>query len=421
MTNATTPVGAILCGLSALLPILPTEAQTVDDVRAIVAESISDADGRTSLLSTSGSSSASSSGFAIQGDGYELKIGGHLQFRYLASVRSERDPDDFESGFQLRRTRLVFSGTVHDDWNFKFQNDLSRRTGQLRLVDAQFGYNVGNGWKLDFGQFKTPFLHEQLVSGKRLLAVERSIFNRLFTQSRSQQVQIGYTDETLAARFSFNDGRGSSNSDFSAANDADLGLAARVDLILAGDRKQFRDFTSKRGSSFGARVGAAVAYTEGTLLKGSQTSDPTDRDRKSLYYTADASLEGDGWNMFFAGGGRFMSDRAAGDSTDRNDLGLVVQGGVYACETTEVFGRWTSIFYDPDRDLPGPDTVSFLTLGVNEYIAGHALKVTADAIVALNDTRAALAQSTLPNTGSGLLGSMDEGEVVLRVQMQLLF
>jgi hypothetical protein len=93
---------------------------------------------------------------------------------------------------------------------------------------------------------------------------------------------------------------------------------------------------------------------------------------------------------------------------------------VRALKDTEPFVRWEALLPDEDRGTD-EEVFNFITVGVNEYIAGHAVKATADVVVALEDTGGLVAIGVLPQTGLGLLGDNDGDEVVIRLQFQLMF
>ena len=150
-------------------------------------------------------------------------------------------------------------------------------------------------------------------------------------------------------------------------------------------------------------------------------------------YTADVSVEGDGWNFFAAFFG-FSSDYEGlldldGDATPDNlsftDMGVVVQGGVFVPDTdVEVFARYDGIFVDEDR--AGDDTFNTLTFGMNWYWAGHAAKFTLDAQIFLDESLGAdgvpLANAAGGlNTNKSFVGDDDDGQIAVRAQFQLLF
>jgi hypothetical protein len=104
-----------------------------DEVRAMVADMLADADTRSSLLQ-GGGVAGYDKGFVVRSpDGnYSLKINGLVQFRYVANYRNTegdagvfRDVDssndttgdvvrgdDFNGAFQLRRVNIDFSGNL---------------------------------------------------------------------------------------------------------------------------------------------------------------------------------------------------------------------------------------------------------------------------------------------------------------------
>jgi hypothetical protein len=204
---------------------------------------------------------------------------------------------------------------------------------------------------------------------------------------------------------------------FNPSGEADYAFTGRAEFLFGGNWKQFNDFTSPKGSDFGAMLGVAAHWQQ-----GDNTSFALDVDRQTLAYTVDISLEGDSWNAFAAFVGRYEELRSGGSDTDVHDFGVVVQGGWRFAENTELFGRWDALFADDDRPGIDEDTFNFLTAGINQYYAGHAAKATIDVVYAFEETNPDLGfTGALPDTGVGLLGDSDEGELVVRLQFQVLF
>ena len=124
--------------------------------------------------------------------------------------------------------------------------------------------------------------------------------------------------------------------------------------------------------------------------------------------------------MFAAFIGDHSRSRAAGvDSPDFDDFGVVIQGGWRFAENTEVFARYEGLFLDSDLISSGKKNFNFITAGLNQYYAGHAAKATADFVYSLQNT--SNLSTVLPNTGVGLLGQAKSGEVVVRLQFQVMF
>jgi hypothetical protein len=379
-----------------------------DEVRAIVAEMIADADTRSSLLQSGSAGHDGDFFLASPGGDFRLEIDGQIQFRYIANFGDDDGElgEDFESGFQTRRTKLAFSGQVYERFGFKIQGAFDRDGGDMGLEDAFVTYDMGDGWELLWGQFKAPFLREELVSSKRQLAVDRSLVNETFNQDRSQGVQLGYESDDWTFAIAFTDGFNSDNTDFNNDGGVDYAFTGRGQYKFAGTWRDFRDFTAASGQEFGGLIGVAGHWEGG--------EDASDEDFDFWAWTADVSLEGDGWNVFGAAVGAYTD----ADDNDTDDYGFVVQGGILIPETDwELFGRYDVILPDDDRD--GDDEFSTITLGANYYIHSHAAKFTVDVVWFLDTPTDNELVGT--NTGVGLLNDDDDNQFAIRGQFQLLF
>lgn len=407
----------------------PAGAST-DEIRALVADMLADAETRSSLLQSGGTAGHDGKFFLASPDGaFRLNVGGQIQFRYILNFRDEGDNglggavnDDFESGFQTRRTKLTFDGKIYNDFFYKIQGVFARNGGGFALEDAYFGYDFGNGFKLQGGQFKSPFLREELVSSKRQLAADRSFTNGLFTFGRTQGIMLTYSEENWRTMLSFNDGERAANTDFITNNqglggvrggEGDFGFTGRFEYLGAGNWKQFDDFTSARGSEgFAWLLGAAVHYQDGAA------SLVTDNGGSVFSWTVDASLEGDGWNAYGAFIGRHV-DGEFTDAASADQYGFVAQAGYYVTEDIEPFVRWDALIPDSGSMF------NVLTFGGNYYVHGHAAKFTLD-VQWFFDAPAdsgGFDQGPLGGSSSiGFLGSAaEEDEIVIRAQFQLLF
>lgn len=426
---------------------------SADEVRAIVSEMQADADTRSSLLQSGGTAGHDGRHFFLgSADGnFRLELSGQIQFRYYINFRDDNDnnndgfaEDDFESGFQTRRTKLFFEGHAFDPNMFyrlsgNFYDDTDAAAGgdgDFKLEDAFVGYRWDNGFSFMWGQFKLPFMREELISSGYQLAADRSLMNEVFTQGRSQGIQLGYEQEDWRMAAAFSDGFRSENSEFASARtvtatgfpstgEADYAFTGRVEIKFAGNWDQFQDFSSVAGSDFAFMLGFA-----GHIEGGDDSSTAfTGGDYNFYGWTADLSFEGDGWNAYIAGVGEY-SDYAdatiaglpVGD-VNFGDYGVVVQFGIFIPDTDwEPFIRYDGIFADEDeRALPNDsDNFNTVTFGVNYYMYGHGSKFTFDIVWFIDD----VGQNALggaPNPGIGYLTDDDENELSFRVQWQLLF
>jgi hypothetical protein len=398
-----------------------------DEVRSVVAEMLADAETRSSLLAAG--DAGHDGRFFIAGDGYRLNISGILQTRYIANFRDDDNDDDFETGFQVRRAKVAFSGDINKDWFFNVRGAFERgESGNFQLDYGYAGYKFANGMRATVGQFKLPMLREELVSDSKQLTADRSVTNSAFTQDYSQGVMLDYETETWRLAGAFSDGLASRNTDITdnedtsqlaVSGEGDYAFTARFEYLFGGNWRMFEDFTAAKGQDFGAMIGVAAHYQE-----SANTRIITDVDRDTFQFTVDVSLEGDSWNVFGAYIGRYTSLESAVGDDDTYDSGFIVQGGWRFAENTELFARYDAILADEDNPgfgTDGDDTFNFITAGLNQYWAGHAAKGTLDLVYSFDKTTNLFNSGVLPDTGVGLLGDTEEGEIAIRAQFQLLF
>ncbi|MEC9374220.1 MAG: porin [Planctomycetota bacterium] len=352
-------------------------AAGADEVRALVAEMMRDAEGRASLLRATAGGAGHDGVFFIESpDGdFRLEVTGFVQFRYGAAFFDDDATDEFEGGFEFNRNRLTFQGHVFSPaLTYKVtQSFRGSGEGNARLSDAYVEWAATEETAVTAGQFKLPFLREELASAKRLLASDRSTANSVFTQGRSQGAQIAWGTERVSLAGAFSDGLESSNTAFTD-DPADWAVTGRAEAALVGSLRDFREFRSPRGSAFAAMIGAA-AHAQGK-------DDAAPDEAEALFsWTADLGLRGDGWHVFAAYMGREIE---AGGSPERFvDQGVVAQGSMFVSDTVAPFARWDVVL--PDGDREGDDPFNTVTLGANWYIHGHAAKLTVEARVFLDD------------------------------------
>ncbi len=369
-------------------------------------------------------------GFSITDGTNKLRVGGWAQFRYLANFRDDpansggAHDSGFTSGFELARTRLNFSGNVLDpNLKFKIEGDFSRTTGDFGLLDSFATYSFQDsmqGFTLRAGQFKAPLLREQLVSDTNQLAVERSVVDSVFNQSRSQGVEMQYAADTFRGVVNLNDGLNSLNTVYTSTTEADIGVTARGEFKFGdGDWKRYDDFTSWRKSPTGGMVGVAGHWQHAgnTATPGGGTNPVAQTDL--FVYTADLSIEGDGWNVF----GEFVGSHFEGDesSADFDDFGAVIQAGVFVADNDEIFGRWDCVF--PDSDRSADKDFNTLTAGWNHYFVpeSQALKFTADVCWFIDTVADNALVSTRTNGRNALLPDVNDNQFALRLQLQFMF
>jgi hypothetical protein len=309
-----------------------------------------------------------------------LKASIHLQMRYNFNKRGSDSTtlaapdDDITIGFTNRRTKLGLSGDVTETISAKVKFGFSQSTGSGALESAELKWKASDSWTLRVGQFKPGLLREENISSSKQLTVDRSAMNETYNQDFTQGIEIAKTEDDWRLSLSFNDGFGSDNTYALSPSESDYGLTARGELKFGhASWSELSQFTSWRGANGGFMIGAGIHYQS---MGNTAPSTMPSTDLQTI--TVDASLIGDGWNIFGAGVWRSMDS----GPTTRTDAGFVFQGGVFVSDLDEFFARWDMIM--PSSSAPvvvgtsGNKEFQAFTVGWNHYIIpeSHAAKFT---------------------------------------------
>ena len=349
---------------------------------------------------------------------FTLRPVAQFQFRGVAASR-EGAPgggSETDSGFEIRRMEFSIEGNAFaPKLTYEFKVITDRDGGGLELEDAWLQCEFADRWAVLFGQFRDPVFHEELVSSKYLLAVDRSLVNALLAAPTGfvQGVSLAYGDRAtpLHAAAALHDGAGSINTPFFDSEGEPgfvehFGVAARAEYKLMGDWKNYKDFTALGTKRDLLVLGTAADWTQG---------DGAD----VIFTTADAQWESaTGVGLYAALLGTYYDlDEPGPTGGSRFDVGALVQGSYLFERGWEVFARYDVTKLDDDALVAGgEDTFSEITLGANRYLGrggrfGHRAKFTFD-VTYLPDGAPADA------TGLGILAS-DDAEWVVRGQSQL--
>ncbi|HMN97711.1 MAG TPA: porin [Phycisphaerales bacterium] len=420
--------------------------QRASEIRALVQDVLADADTRASLQSSGMTAGYDRGFFLASPDGnFRLRVEGQIQFRYILNYRdlsSDGINDRWTSGFENSRTKLTFSGNIVDpSWTYRVQGNFSRAStdfsgtgevpdgmggtetvtfngsnnngGSFTLEDAWLQKDFDNGMYVRFGQYKPPFLREELVNSKRQLLVDRSLVNQRYNQGYSQGVSLGFESDMFRGEAMFSDGIGDNNAwGPSYANSGwntrstEWAVTARAEFLVAGNWRQFDEFTSFNGESFGLLIGGAMNWQRPEF--GTADND----EGQALSATVDASAKFGGANLY---GAFVWFNPDIGDdfNNDRNELAIVVQGGFFIVpDTFEIFARYE--WADPDTD---EKDLNVLTVGANWYLTkSQSAKFTVDVGFSLEDFDSFYASPSV-----GWLQGFNETQIVARAQFQLLF
>jgi hypothetical protein len=404
-------------------------APTAAEVDATVDRVLRDADRRSQLIQAQGFTAGYDKGkFTVQSADGNFRLSPEIQFqlRYVLNYREEDAADSVtgdataESGLEVRRLKLAFTGNVFGpDTRYKFQWATNRDGGNLVLDEAFLTHklNFAPDVFVKAGQYKDVTFHEESVSSKRQLAVDRSLANEVLAGGVTDFIQgvaliwddgpeglplrgeVGYTDGPNSDNTHFIDGGGSTL--FGVA-DPDFGVYGRGEYFAFGNPKDYDDFTALGNREDLLAFGAGAFYTQAG-------------GNNALFHTVDAQYEYNRLGLYAAYYGVYADSSAGGDAS--YDTGVVAQAGYVLDDRSkwEVFGRYSLVSLDAG-DGSGSDDDDFheFTAGVNYFMHGHAAKLTVDATYLPNGV------PTDQNGIGELDPDADTDQFVLRGQFQLL-
>jgi len=481
--------------------------QRAAEIRGVVQDVLADTDTRASLQAAQATSGYNNGFFISSPDGnFKLQMNGQLQTRWAYNWLSSRDmtagstggavsgTNNFNTqgvaksayGFEVRRAKLEFSGHIADpSWQYAmslayqqfFGTNVAGANGTTTAGGggvtqgdngnaAIMGFenlyvkkDLGNGFSVMAGQFKSPFLREWLVSSKYQLAAERSLVNTLFSTGWTQGIQANWNNDMLRVMASYNDGANNANlgsisgtsvNGFDATGASSNGgvgftqwaFTGRVEAMLSGNWAQFDKLTSMRGEGSGILVGGGINWQrggqQGTEPYASNTPANANADSESFSWTLDATWQLGGANLYAAWVMNTAYSLPAGAS-DINTYGVVIQGGYFITDAVELFARWEWMSTahtnagtagldnvatgDVSTNSPNSAFVNNIgTLGANWYMSKN-VKWTTDFGVSWNPVtfQNGLFGQDIAGADYRTEGAGGGGQLVFRTQLQLLF
>ncbi len=282
----------------------------------------------------------------------KLSIGGFIQ-----GQAEFGDPSDtrFVAGdrFYLRRARLGVKGSFAEHFDFTLQADVGSNSAgsvtgnRAQATDAFIVWNKYDHANLTFGQFKTPYGYDQLMSDTKVITIERPLPSDSLTLSRQLGAMV--SGSVLGKKLSYAAGLFNGSGVNTSINDNDNFMyVGRVNgTVYAGKTVKVtagagaftsRDTGTFNGRRSGGAVDAQLAFGRGEI------------------------------NAEFL---RTSFDRVTG--TDTKAQGWSVLGTWFLVpKTVQLLGRYEA--YDPNRDAANDDA-DLWTVGVNYLIKGDDLKL----------------------------------------------
>jgi hypothetical protein len=408
------------------------------EVDATVERVLHDADRHSQLLDAEGFTAGYNKGkFLIQSADGNFVLNPNLQFQYrfVANSRDDGkngDDSSTDTGFEVRRLKFSFDGTVYGNIDYKFQWATSRTNGTPTLDEGWVRYKFKDSpFAIRAGSISSDWDHETGVGSKRQLAVERSYLHDVIVAGATnsdiyvQGIQGIYDNGgALRASLAYTDGYASRNTPFTDTGGGSTflqivnpqwGVFGRVDYKISGDWKQYDDFT-------------ALNSTKDLLVLGGGFEWDTATNINALFHTVDVQWEPQavkGLSVYgaYIGLQRDFRDAPAGGTGVTYDWGFLAQAGYLLNNHWEVFGRYDYTSFDGDAPPTAgsigaaanvTDNVHEITGGVNYYIHDHAAKFTADVTWLPNGSPVDLNSTGIPQQ------SDDSNQFIFRAQFQLL-
>lgn len=289
---------------------------------------------------------------------FSLLLNGWGQIRETYFDSENSNPNSNQ--FQLKRARLIFSGSAYSsDFKYFFQLDGRSSSGDdMRLLDYFLTYDIGHhAWGLERGTFefrtgkyKMPFSMARYLSGREFEFTDRSMASMFFDVNRS--LAWGLYGRYPRFRVPLNwevaifNGlvTGGSETGSSGSLDDNFAYSARISWYPTGEwgESEMADFTCHR--NLASRVGAAVATSSINRMGSSEFNTVLVADsgetlasilpRRVFEYTVgllsmDASFKYRGWSynseLYF----RWIDDFKGAQIDDLFDYGYWFQLGKF--------------------------------------------------------------------------------------------
>lgn len=313
-------------------------------------------------------------------DWFTLTLGGLLQARYTVNYRTKppTDPVTLErekqvaQGFDAARARadlgigltefvaLFMRIGVAAGGDFSFQK---------AYIDLKWKY-----FRIRAGLFMQPTIAEDLIAPTDLYFLDYSIVDNVYAPGSSKGAMFTYLRERFSINVGLSDGLRTGFSEIRDPVNADYAITVRTEYAWGeAGLRGFNTLTSRRGATFGVRLGAALHYQDGGRTQGSLPA------RIGLG-TIDVSMHGSGWSVLLAG----IVGQDATDATASNEAGELVGGGVslvggyFVTENVQLFGRYAVVPKPriqgalppaaPDEIIGPPSTFQSFGIGFSYFV-----------------------------------------------------
>jgi len=329
---------------------------------------------------------------------FSIKFSPTIQIRY----QGEDNPGNgnWDDRMLIRRARLKIDGFAYSPkLKYAIQLGFSNedKGGEPReennfssniILDAVVQWNIVSTLELWAGQTKLPGNRERLISSNKMQFVDRSLLNSEFNIDRDMGLQLHYQHHIGNVVFreigSISMGQGRY---ITVDNAGGYDYTARLEILPFGEFEKGGDYVGsdmEREQTPKLALAAAFDYNDGASRAQGQTDNFLSEQRNLRTLFVDAMFKYKGFSAMAEYANKKAPD---GPVVLLNDLGGVeetyitgnafnIQAGYLFLNNWEVAGRFTN--FDPTR-ITGLIAEKQYTFGISKYIAGHDLKVQADA------------------------------------------
>ena len=343
---------------------------------------------------------------------FSVKFAPRIQVRYYGNTDFTDDGlSPLEHEFLVRRSRFKFDGWVlNPSIGYKMEfglsnNDMSgastfTKNSPRYILDAIIKWRFAPNFELWAGQTKLPGNVERVVSSANLQLVDRSLLNSRFNIDRDLGIQIRHTSRigrhfVSKEKFAISQGEGRN---IATGNEGGLQYTGRVELFPMGSfikKGEYKGSSTLRESKPKLMLAYTYDFNNDASKTRSNMGDYMYLADGSLYQTnittqfVDAVFKYEGYSLMTEYSSRSATNPIAKETDGMETGDIVLTGsainvamGYFLSEKIEIAGRWTSLSFD---DLTGAESVTMYTLGLNNFIVGHKLKVQSDLSYTLTD------------------------------------
>ncbi|MBL7662974.1 hypothetical protein JNK13_09510 [bacterium] len=303
--------------------------------------------------------------------GFTTKINMLIQPRYDFT---DTDGGAESNSFQIKRARLILSGTFQNDFSYQVENDF---VNDLSLLNAYLAWKPENIAEFKIGQFKTLLSRQFNTSDALLQFPDRSFVSDYFSQGRNQG--LATTKDLADGRFKLSAAAFNGRSDGEGINRE--GLDTEVSAMLSarwnafGKMNAFEegDVTTTPEAALSTGIAYAFADASNDLDGPTGPGGLVGNDLSTI--NADITFKHQGLSVASE---IFWSDFSSDSAAEANPLGVYAQAGYFVVPAVwELAGRYGIVQCDDGQAIgrcAGKDDIQELTLGLNHYWSKHNLK-----------------------------------------------